>query len=379
MAVSLVLPWIILAIGCWIGFLLVRQNGRILLRLDSLERRLGSPDHPAAGPMPAGVVPGPPSAGLPVGTLAPDFDLPDLQGGRRALSAFRGRRVLLVFFNPGCGFCTSMAPELAALPSDGAADPMPLVVTTGDVEENGRLVARFQIRGPVLVQAGMEVAAAYRVTGTPRGNLIDDAGRIASDLAAGAQALLALGQSRQDAADGPTGHRTHRGSRPLSESRILRSGLPKGAPAPDFRLPQLAGGELSLSGYRDRRPLLLVFSDRACGPCDLLAPRLAALARHKELRVLMVSRGDVEVNRRKATQHGLVFPIVLQRQWEISRLYGMFATPAAFLIGADGNIVAEPAVGVDPILTLLSRSATLAQTTDGLRHDARRLAARRQG
>lgn len=46
------------------------------------------------------------SAGLPVGTPAPDFMLPDAQGRPVSLSDYRGRRVLLVFYpldwSPGC-------------------------------------------------------------------------------------------------------------------------------------------------------------------------------------------------------------------------------------------------------------------------------------
>ena len=35
-----VLPWLLIAVGTWLGYQLVRQNGRILLRLESIEKRL---------------------------------------------------------------------------------------------------------------------------------------------------------------------------------------------------------------------------------------------------------------------------------------------------------------------------------------------------
>src|SRR3954454_10863544 len=97
-----VLPWLLIAAGAWIGYQLIRQNGRILLRLESIERRLGGPA-PAQRREPGG---------LSVGTIAPEFELPDLAGARRKLSEFRGRDVLLIFFNPKCGFCTRMAADL---------------------------------------------------------------------------------------------------------------------------------------------------------------------------------------------------------------------------------------------------------------------------
>ena len=70
----------------------------------------------------------------------------------------------------------------------------------------------------------------------------------------------------------------------------------------------------------------------------------------------MVSRGEPEANRAKAAQHGLTFPTVLQKQWEISREYGMFATPVAYLIDEAGIVAQDVAVGVEPILDLCSRA-----------------------
>jgi peroxiredoxin len=370
------LPWLMVvllaALGCWISFQLVHQNGRLLARLEALEQRLAQPVLPAAPvpnptpvpvPAPAPAPSGPPS--LPLGSPAPDFELPDLNGGRRSLSDFRGKKLLLLFFNPRCGFCTRMAPDLAALPIDGAAgQPLPLVITTGGVEENRKLVEEHGIRCPVLLQEQMEVGSVYQCHGTPMGYLIDAQGKIASELAIGGPALLAL-------TDGPSaplagsGHGPDAngsvpaagalgGPRSVAESKIERDGLPAGSPAPALTLPLLHGGELSLEEYRGRK-VLLVFSDPQCGPCDQLAPRLEQLHRRTPgIQVLMISRGEAEANRAKAAQHGLTFPILLQQQWEISRDYANFATPVAYLIDEEGIIAREVAIGVEPILALLS-------------------------
>jgi peroxiredoxin len=251
-----------------------------------------------------------------------------------------------------------MAPALAALPTDGAAErPLPLVVTTGDREENRRLVAEQKIACPVLLQEQMEVAALYQVHGTPMGYLIDEQGRIASELAAGAEALLALAGRTND--QRPKTIDGHRGNRSLADSKLARDGLPAGTPAPHFTLPALEGGELALEEFRGRR-LLLVFSDPSCGPCDQLAPALEQFHRRTAaIRIVMVSRGDPDANRAKAAAHGITFPVLLQKQWEISRQYAMFATPIAYLIDAAGNTAADVAVGVAPILALLSSQAPL--------------------
>jgi hypothetical protein len=81
-----VLPWLLIAIGTWLAYQLVRQNGRILLRLEAIEKQIGPRD--GAKRREAG--------GLPLGTLAPDFELPDLTGVRRKLSEFREQNVLVL-------------------------------------------------------------------------------------------------------------------------------------------------------------------------------------------------------------------------------------------------------------------------------------------
>ena len=130
-----VLPWLLIAIGTWLAHELVRQNGRILLRLESIEQQIGTGALPRAGAKRQE------AGGLPLGTIAPDFELPDLTGVRRKLSEFREQNVLLVFFNPQCGFFTKMAADLAALPVDGGDQrAVPVVVTTGDAPRQDSFV-----------------------------------------------------------------------------------------------------------------------------------------------------------------------------------------------------------------------------------------------
>ncbi len=185
-ALGMGLPWLVLTFGAWVGLQLVRQNGQILSRLEAIEARVRSPGQ-AAGPRSGG------TQGLPIGTVAPDFMLPNLSGVPRGLSEFRGQNVLMLFFNPSCGYCTKMVPDLAALTAHvGKEQPQLLVVTTGDAERNRTLFAAHDIRCPVLLQEEKEVAAKYRATKTPTGYLVDARGRIASELAIGADALLKL-------------------------------------------------------------------------------------------------------------------------------------------------------------------------------------------
>jgi peroxiredoxin len=208
----------------------------------------------------------------------------------------------------------------------------------------------------------MEVAGKYRAQGTPMGYRIDKAGKIASELTVGGEALLQLAtgpapkpkaagaSSNGSAKHGPKDYRS------IEHSRLNRKGLKAGDKAPEFRLPRIDGGELSLADLRGGR-VLLVLSDPHCGPCAELAPRLQAIHLERpDLSVLVVSRGDADENRTKAAELGLNFPIVLQEKWEVSLKYAMFATPIGYLIDEQGVLTSDVAVGIEPILALAGES-----------------------
>jgi peroxiredoxin len=143
-------------------------------------------------------------------------------------------------------------------------------------------------------------------------------------------------------------------TRGVSESRIQRNGLAAGTIAPNFVLPDLKGKTRSLVEFRGKR-LLLVFSDVTCGPCEQMAPELVKRYEHRpdDLEIVMISRGTLEDNQRKAKALGFPFPVLIQRGWEVSKEYAMFATPIGYLIDADGIIVSDVAVGPEPILALV--------------------------
>jgi peroxiredoxin len=144
----------------------------------------------------------------------------------------------------------------------------------------------------------------------------------------------------------------------LSESRLERNGLSAGTPAPPFTVPGIDGRPVSLTAYRGRR-VLVVFSDPQCGPCQELTPDLVRLhddARRAGLAVVMVSRGTAEENRQKCKEHGIDFDVGLQHGWRVSRDYGIFATPVAFLVDEDGVIARDVAKGPDEILALMETS-----------------------
>ena len=328
-------------------------RGRLLLQVEALETRLAEtheiPDEDELL-----------AAGLPVGSPAPDFALPDLDGTERPLEEWRGRRLVLVFFDPDCRFSMELLPRLAALLAEPApGSPAVVVVATGSHERIRALAAEHALSCTVLLQDVDEVNRLFVIPGTPVAYPVDEDGWIAGPLAVGPEAVLALADGRP--AGSGTGLTTRPRIRSVSDSRLLRTGLEAGATAPPFTLPALTGGTISLDDYRGRR-VLLVFVDPNCLPCDTAAPELERLYRNG-VEVLAISRGDVDANRAKAAEHGLTFPIALQRHWDTSKDYGMFAVPIGYLIDEHGVLLSGAALGPDAIVALAAEQEVAAAAT----------------
>lgn len=133
--------------------------------------------------------------GLPVGAVAPEFQLLDVAGDRTSLESVlaQGKNVLLVFIHPGCEMCAALARELPRWRMRTEDTLTIVIVGNGDAAEHAAW-GREQELGdiPVLVQQGNEAALRYRVRGTPSAVLIGADGRIAAPVARGAMATREL-------------------------------------------------------------------------------------------------------------------------------------------------------------------------------------------
>lgn len=291
-------------------------------------------------------------AGLSVGTPVPPFELSDFTGRIVHLEDFSGQEVFLIHWSPRCDFCTLIAPDLSRAQADFRKRDVALVlVSQGDVESNRRIAQEYGLDCPILLQSAAKPVEVFRGVGTPVAYLLDGQGRVARSVAVGAEQVRTM---TAEVVTAPSSQKRLPTERPLSESRLVREGLRAGTPAPSFSLPDIHGQTVSLQDYRGRQ-VLLVFTDPGCGPCDELVPHLTRLHRqHGDARmvIVMVSRGDPTENRRMARAHGVEFPVALQRWWELSKQYGIFATPVAFLVGEDGILQRNVARGVHEIRAL---------------------------
>ncbi len=173
--------------GGWFMLHLLRQHGRILLRLDTLEDELaarGIIAHPSRTGSTDGLAPGVP---------APAFVLGNLNGGSTTLDDLLAANLplMLVFSHPGCTPCVAMLPEIAGWQSAHGRDLNIALISQGSADNNRAAFAEHGIER-VLLQREREIADAYEAYATPSAVLVSREGIIASPVAQGAAAIRAM-------------------------------------------------------------------------------------------------------------------------------------------------------------------------------------------
>jgi thiol-disulfide isomerase/thioredoxin len=347
----------------WVVFNLLRQNGRLLLRLEALESHLGLSDPTAEGaPQIAPVADAP--KGLAVGTLAPVFQLPALNGTEQALPTLlsAGKPLLLLFSSAECGPCVELMGEVAQWQRTHADKLTIALVNRG----NGKLVrAKASALNPatVLLQQENEVAAAYLVTGTPSAVLIGTDGKIRSPLAAGVSAIRELVKNATQPMDkvrellmrrAPIQLEAVPSAQPVAKERTvaLPVGLPIDSVAPVIQLPNLDGTTVDVATLRGA-PTLLLFWNPNCGFCRRMVSDLQAWENETRVgrpRLVLISTGTAEANRAV----GLRSTILLEEGFRTGFAFGATGTPSAVLLDAQGKVASETVVGASRIMAMLN-------------------------
>lgn len=123
-----------------------------------------------------------------VGKPAPDFTLKDLDGKEVRLSSFKGKTVVLEWFNPGCPFVNkahtkgSLKETAAKHVKNGVVW---LAINSGGagkqgfgVDANREGAKTFALSHPILLDESGAVGHAYAATNTPHMMVIDDKGTL---------------------------------------------------------------------------------------------------------------------------------------------------------------------------------------------------------
>jgi peroxiredoxin len=268
-----------------------------------------------------------------VGDAAPAIELPDLEGKTVSLADFKGQKTLVLFWNPGCGFCRRMGDELKqweAKPPKGA--PKLLVVSTGTPEANKEL----GLSSPTVLDQGFTTGRAYGASGTPSAVLVDAQGKIASDIAVGQPGVMALATGKDPAKVDNGGGAAVKAAK-------------KGDKAPAVKLKDLSGNAFDLA--TQKTDTLLVFWNPGCGFCRRMADDLKVREANPPdggPQIVLVSSGTVEANQ----ELGLASTTLLDEGFATGRAFGASGTPSAILIDKNGKIASEVGVGAPAVMEL---------------------------
>ncbi|MBI4166356.1 MAG: TlpA family protein disulfide reductase [Acidobacteria bacterium] len=114
-----------------------------------------------------------------------------------------------------------------------------------------------------------------------------------------------------------------------------------GGAAPDFTLPKLEGGDVSLKDFRGR-VVVLNFWATWCPPCVEEMPSLNSFAEQmgsEGVTVLGVSVDyDAKALRQFVQRNDVRFPIARDMAQRVSGQYGTFKFPETYIIDREGNI-----------------------------------------
>lgn len=298
----------------------------------------------AAAPAANGGAPAAPKPTAPqrpnlVGQDAPDMELPDLDGKTVKLSDYKGKQALLVFWNPGCGFCKKMTDDLKAWENDKPAGaPEVILVSTGTVDANKAM----GLSSTTVIDEGFATGRKFGATGTPSAILVDPTGKIASEIAVGGPNVIALASGKKPA--------------PAAPAQRAEPPVKKGDKAPEVKLTDLDGKEFDLQ--RHKSDTLLVFWNPGCGFCKRMADDLKSWAKEKPKtapEIVLVTTGTEEANRAME----IPLRMLMDEGFATGRKFGAGGTPSAILVDGKGKIASDVAVGAPAVMALAGQPVSV--------------------
>ena len=124
-------------------------------------------------------------------------------------------------------------------------------------------------------------------------------------------------------------------------------------PAPDFKLKEFSGKELTLESSRGK-VVLLNFWATWCGPCRAEIPELIALQNRYKDRLqiigLVVDDDDENEIHKVISSEGINYPVALADPETRFAYGGIAALPTVFVINTDGRVVQKHVGLFDPAL-----------------------------
>jgi thiol-disulfide isomerase/thioredoxin len=324
----------VLALSGWAFVHLLRGYGRLLLRIEALERRLGLAN---TADVADAIEPGD-RVGLQPGTVAPVLAAVDVDGRALSLTDLLDgtRSILLLFTTPYCGPCREFLPEVRSWQRRDSERLRIVIASDGPLDDIRRITGELNL-SDVIVDGGQRLFKAFGATSTPSGVHIRPDGHIGGFVATGPEAIAAL-HARILAGDA------------AASAPIVTAGLTPGTPVPSLLRQALGEGPRLLADLI-RTETLVVFWNPACGYCRSMRDALRQWEHRTSktaLQLVIVSAGDEASVRAEGFQS----PVLLDPDFSLGRAFGIGGTPMAVLVDADARIASSVASGSEAVLAL---------------------------
>jgi peroxiredoxin len=128
----------------------------------------------------------------------------------------------------------------------------------------------------------------------------------------------------------------------VGQNAGLTEGLRVGALAPDFTLPGLKGGSVTLSSYRGAKPVWINFWATWCHFCDVEMPQMQKLYQQYQSQGLEILGVDDMESAAAVNQYlgqkGWGWTFLLDQSGDVDRQYRVTGLPTHLFVGRDGVI-----------------------------------------
>ena len=320
-----------------------------------------------------------------VGKPAPEFKVKDLKGKEISLEKYRGKVVLLDFWATWCGPCIAELPNVQKTYEKYKDKKFEIIGISLDrsATKLDNFLKKRELPWVHYWDDGDKVADQYRVTAIPSMFLLDGKGIIRTTNLRGAKLEKAVDALVKENLLNPTDPNSKPKTIPATKLIKMKPTTPKedadkttaikpddliGKPAPDFKVKDLDGKELSLKDFRGK-VVLIDFWATWCGPCIKEMPKVKkTYAKFKDQKFEIISISlDKSIDPLKAyiAKDELPWKHYWDEDKQVRKLYGVRFIPTALIVDGEG-IVRKASVGGFDIETAVETLVTknLAKQTD---------------
>jgi peroxiredoxin len=258
-----------------------------------------------------------------LGTAAPDFSLNDLEGTMVSLSQFSGKPVLLIHLNAYCHTCREEVPLFNKIYRENKDIQVIAIAIGNDNEEALTFKENFKVEFLLLTDPQQQVYQHYYVHTVPLIDVIDRTGTIRYRGKIGAYEEFA---SIMDNI--------------VKEKEMVGASLWN--KPPDFTLASTEGGPFHLYDNIGKKTILITFlSVRDTFVRQVIEVMKSLYSRYKredmEIVRIAVNNSSEEVAKFKKDFH-VNFPILVDGQGDVAKLFGVTEIPTTFVINKKGKI-----------------------------------------